>query len=86
MCVGSGAHAILSSVLIVSVICIVLMSVSFKREHAPLRTATGWVLTSPALKNMLSDFEQLLPSLNHLGVGIDDEACGCHPSSESLKI
>jgi hypothetical protein len=50
------------------------MSVSFKKEHAPLRTATGWVLTSPALQNMLSDFEQLLPSLNHLGGGVDEEA------------
>jgi hypothetical protein len=49
------------------------MSVSFEREHAPLCTATGWVLTSPALKNVLSDFEQLLPSLNHLGGGVDEE-------------
>ena len=32
------------------IICIRRMSVSFKKEHAPLRTATGWVLTSPALR------------------------------------
>jgi hypothetical protein len=47
---------------------------AFSAKHAPLRTATGSILKSPALNNKLTDFEQLLPSLNYLKRAVDESA------------
>jgi hypothetical protein len=47
---------------------------AFSAKHAPLHTATGSILKSPALNNKLTDFEQLLPSLNYLKRAVDESA------------
>jgi hypothetical protein len=47
---------------------------TFSARHAPLCSATGLILKSPALNNKLTDFEQLLPSLNYLKRAVDESA------------